>query len=236
MMRSSVAFALRLGLLVVAAQLSTGCGGNAKPPKRGVIESDVDNWGFRRYQSVLDIEVWVAKNEAVAHTASYARKTSEKKGRIADKDVINAFVTRYEKRRGIRRALVVFAHRLAQQSGYKVEEKKRSGVRVFQVVGPSERWVFWSSKGHVVKLGGPGVTSIPGDLIDAYAERYPSNLKSGSLEGPLPDEPEEAVIKTESIDGEGGDGDSGDEEEGFEDDDDEEGLEDEDEAPKPEWQ
>ncbi len=200
MMRSVVELCLRVGLLLVAVQLSAACGGNAKPPKRGVIEADVDNWGFRRYQTVLDIEVWVAKNEAVAHTASYARKTSEKKGRIDDKDVVNAFVTRYEKKRGIRRALVVFARRLAQQSGYKVEEKKVSGVRVYQVQGPSERWVFWSSKSHVVKLGGRGVTSIPGDLIDAYAERYPSNLKSGSLEGPIPDAEEEPEIETEEFD------------------------------------
>ncbi len=203
MMRSVVAKCLRLGVpfgLLVALQLSSACGGNTKPPKRGVIESDVENWGFRRYQSVLDVEVWVSKNRAVAHTASYARKTSEKKGRIDDKDVINAFVTRYKEKRGVRRALVVFARRLAQQSGYKVEEKKISGVRLFEVKGPNERWVFWAAKKHVIKLGGRGVKSIPTDLIDAYAERYPSRIKSGSLEGPLPEGPVEPNVETEEFD------------------------------------
>ncbi len=200
MMRSAVELCLRFGLLLVAVQLSAACGSTPKPPKRGVIERDVENWGFRRYQSVLDVEVWVAKNGAVAHTASYARKTSEKKGRIDDKDVINAFVTRYKETSGVRRALVVFVRRLAQQSGYKIEEKKVSGVRVYDVQGPNERWAFWSSKGHVVKLGGRGIKAVPGDLIDAYAERYRSNLGSGSLEGPLPESPVEPEIETEEFD------------------------------------
>lgn len=203
MMRSVVAQCFRLGLplgLLVALQLSSACGGNTKPPKRGVIEADVDNWGFRRYQSVLDVEVWVAKNGAVAHTASYARKTSEKKGHIDDNDVINAFVTRYKEKGGVRRALLVFARRLAQQSGYKATEKKISGVRLIEIVGPNERWVFWSAKRHVVKLGGRGAKGVPSDLIDAYAERYPSNLKAGSLEGPLPEGPVMPTVETEEID------------------------------------
>jgi hypothetical protein len=203
MMRSVVAKCLRLGLplgLLVALQLSSACGGNTKPPRRGVIESDVENWGFRRYQSVLDVEVWVSKNAAVAHTASYARKTSEKKGRIDDKDVINAFVTRYKEKRGVRRALVVFVRRLAQQSGYKVTEKTISGVRLFEVKGPNESWVFWPAKRHVVKLGGRGAKSVPSDLIDAYGERYPSKLKSGSLEGPLTEGEPEPDVQTEEFD------------------------------------
>lgn len=203
MMRSVAARCLRLCLplgLLAALQLSGACGGNAKPPKRGVIESDVDNWGFRRYQSVLDVEVWVAKNRAVAHTASYARKTSEKKGHIDDKDVINAFVTRYKENDGVRRALVVFMRRLAQQSGYTVEEKKVSGVKLFLVEGPAERWVFWPAKRHVVKLGGRGVESIPEDLIDAYAERYPSKLKFGVLEGPLEEPADAPKVETEEFD------------------------------------
>ncbi|MCP4447190.1 MAG: hypothetical protein GY811_17850 [Myxococcales bacterium] len=203
MMRSLAALCLRLCLaagLLVMMQFSGACGGPSKPPKRGVIETDVENWGFRRYQSVLDVEVWVAKNRAVAHTASYARKTSEKKGRTNDEDVINVFVTRYKKKQGVRRALVVFVRRLAQQSGYKVSEKKISGVRLFDIRGPNEHWVFWSAKRHVVKLGGRGIESIPEDLIDAYAERYPSKLKAGVLEGPLPEGPADPEVETEEFD------------------------------------
>jgi hypothetical protein len=178
----------------------SGCGGPSKPPKRGVIESDVDAWGFRRYQSVLDIEVWVAKNKAIAHTASYARKSSEKKGRIQENDVVNVFVTRYEKDEGVLRSLVIFVRRLAQQSGYKVNEKRIAGVRVFSVKGPAEFWVFWAAKRHVVKIGGAGITGVPEDLVEAYADRYPSRLKAGSLEGPLPEGPVTPKVKEEPFD------------------------------------
>lgn len=192
---------VRLGLgLAFVATLIASCGGPGKPPKRGVIESDVDAWGFRRYQSVLDVEVWVAKNKAVAHTASYARKSAEKKGRIAESDVVNVFVTRYKKNTGVLRSLVVFVRRLAQQSGYKVGEKRISGVRVFTIKGPSEYWVMWSAKRHVVKIGGSGLTSVPGDLVDAYNERYASRVKADSLEGPLPEGPETPKVKKEPFD------------------------------------
>jgi hypothetical protein len=192
---------LRFALcLAIALPLLGSCGGPPKPPKRGVIEKDVDAWGFRRYQSVLDIEVWVAKNKAVAHTASYARKSSEKKGRIEDKDVVNVFVTRYEKNKGVRRSLVIFVRRLAQQSGYKVEEKKIEGVRLYSVKGPAEYWVFWAAKKHVIKIGGAGLTKVPDDLIEAYNGRYKSRVKSGSLEGPLPDGPEIPEVKEEPFD------------------------------------
>jgi hypothetical protein len=186
--------------LGIILPLVTSCGGPSKPPKRGVIERDVEGWGFRRYQSVLDVEVWVAKNKAIAHTASYARKSSEKKGRIGDLDVVNVFVTRYEKNTGVLRSLVIFVRRLAQQSGYKVSEKRVSGVRVFTVKGPAEYWVFWAAKKHVVKIGGVGLTKIPGDLVEAYDERYASRVKSGSLEGPLPEGPKAPKIKEEPFD------------------------------------
>jgi len=185
-------------LPVLAAGL--GCGGPPKPPKRGVIEADVEGWGFRRYQSVLDVEVWVEKNKAVAHTASYARKTSEKKGRISESDVVNVFVTRYKKKEGVMRSLVTFVRRLAQQSGYKVTEKKVAGVRVFLVKGPAEYWVFWAAKRHVIKIGGASLKSVPEDLVEAYDERYVSKIKAGSLEGPLPEGPAIPEVKEEAFD------------------------------------
>ena len=192
-----VQLALCLGF---SLSLFSACGGPSKPPKRGVIESDISGWGFRRYQSVLDVEVWVVKNKAVAHTASYARKSAEKKGRIAESDVVNVFVTRYEKNEGIMRSLVIFVRRLAQQSGYKVNEKRISGVRVFTVKGPSEFWVFWAAKRHVVKIGGSGLSKVPSDLVDAYEERYGSRLKPDSLEGPLPEGPDAPKVEEEPFD------------------------------------
>ena len=155
------------------------------------MEQNVGSWNFRRYQQVLDIEVWVDQNKAVAYTASYARASAEKRGRLERGDVVNAFVTRYDSDDGVLRSVVKFARRLAQESGYVVEEKGIGGVRVIHISGHGETWALWSSKLHVVKIGGRDVDSIPSDLVKAYAKRYPSRIASGVLEGPLPPGPAE---------------------------------------------
>lgn len=187
-------------IFVFVSTALVACGGPDKPPKRGVIESNVSSWNFRRYQAVLDIEVWVPKNRAAAHTASYVRKSAEKIGRIDDGDVVNAFVTRYKRDVGISRALVKFARRLAQESGYVVQEKKVDGTRLILVTGAGEAWAMWAAKRHVVKIGGRGLEKVPQSVIEAYAERYPSRLKSGVLEGPLPAGPDEKKPSEEPFD------------------------------------
>jgi hypothetical protein len=184
----SVAFAALAGAVLAGAGigLAAGCGGPQVQPARGVIENDVDGWSFRRYQSVLDVEVWVSDNRAVAHTASYAHKEAEKRGRLSDEDVVNAFVTRYQAEAGVERALVQFVRRLATESGYRVEERELGGVRLVEIRGAGEVWAMWPARRHVVKIGGPGRDSIPAALVEAYGERYPSHLQPGALEAPLP--------------------------------------------------
>jgi hypothetical protein len=171
--------------------LALSCGGPPRPPRRGVIEGDVSSWSFRRYQAVLDIEVWVPENRAAAHTASYVRKDAEKQGRLTERDVVNAFVTRYKDDAGILRALIKFVRRLAQESGYAVEEKEIAGTQLILVTGSGESWAMWAARRHVVKIGGRGIDRIPKSVIEAYAERYPSRLESGALDGPLPPGPDE---------------------------------------------
>lgn len=177
-----IAPAIALNLALAA------CGGTPPPPERGVLEHNIESWRFRRYQQLQDVEVWVKDNAAVAHTSSYLRGSSEKQGRIGDKDLINAFVTRYAEDRGVLRATIVFARRLVQESGYKVDEDKLGGVRVLTISGHDENWVLWPASKHVVKLGGRYVEKVPKSLIEAYGERYPSRLKDGMLDGPLPPE------------------------------------------------
>jgi predicted nucleic acid-binding protein len=187
----SVALAALASLAGVALagpgiSLAAGCGGPDRPPPRGVIESDVGGWSFRRYQSVLDVEVWVSDNRAVAHTASYAHKEAEKRGRLSDDDVVSAFVTRYQSDAGIEPALVRFVRRLAGESGYRVEEREVGGVRLVEVRGAGEVWAIWPAALHVVKIGGPGRDSIPDAIIAAYGERYPSRLAAGALDARVP--------------------------------------------------
>ncbi|MBT8493186.1 MAG: hypothetical protein KJO07_09015 [Deltaproteobacteria bacterium] len=184
-------------LLAVVLALSGACGGSGKPPKRGVIEADVEAWGFRRYQAVLDPEVWVKKNKSKGYTASYVKKQAEKRGRLEDGDVASAFVTRFKRKSGVVQALVKFTRRLAQESGYVVEEDKLSGTRLIVVKGHGELWAWWASKRHLVKVGGPGVEKVPEQLVEAYADRYPSTLKGGVLDMELDVEDEEPELESE---------------------------------------
>jgi hypothetical protein len=172
--------------VVLLASLVIACGGRPPPPARGVLERDLSAWKFRRYQELLDVEVWVPRNKGVAYTASYAFAEALKRGRVEDRDVCNAFVTRYQRHAGIERRLIMFARRLAQESGYSVDEREIEGVHVIEVSGHGEMWALWASQRHVVKVGGRGIEGVPGPVVEAYAEPYPSVLRSGMLEGPLP--------------------------------------------------
>jgi hypothetical protein len=168
------------------AALLVACGGTPPPPPNGILERDLGAWKYRRSQQLLDVEVWVPKNKAVAFTASYVFREALKRGQVDDRDVVNAFVTRYQRDAGILRSLVKFARRLAQESGYAVNEDKIGGARVILVSGHGETWALWAATKHVVKVGGPGIDEVPSSVVEDYAERYPSRLKPGLLEGPLP--------------------------------------------------
>jgi hypothetical protein len=151
------------------------------------MESSIGGWKYQRFQKLLDVEVWVPDNKGVAYAASYARGSALKKGQIqSDEDVVNAVVIRYQNNHSVLRQLVRWARRLAQESGYVVEEDKLGGTRVLRVNGHGESWAVWAAKRHIIKVGGRGRDSVPGSVVKAYARRYPSRITSGILEGPLP--------------------------------------------------
>jgi hypothetical protein len=181
--------------LLVALVTLVGCGGHPPIPKRGVVEGDLGAWKFRRFQPVLDVEVWVDNNKAEAFTASYVAEDAEKRGRVDDKDVVNVFVTRYEKDEGVLRETVKLARRLAAEQGYQVDENKIGGARALTINGHGESWVLWAAKKHVVKVGGRGREAVPSAVVESYADRYPSVVPGGALEGPLPAGPDSAPKK-----------------------------------------
>ena len=167
--------------------LVSACGGQPPIPRRGVVEADVGSWKFRRFQGpLLDVEVWVEGNKAEAYSASYVTADAEKRGHIDDKDLVNVSVTRYQTADGVVRATVKLARRLAQDSGYQVEEDKIAGARLLSITGRGEAWVMWPSNQHVVKVGARGRSDVPKSMVEYYVDRYPSQLPGGSLEGPLP--------------------------------------------------
>jgi hypothetical protein len=191
----SSAITIAVAVAAAVATAGAGCGGRPPPPPRGIIEGDVGAWHFRRYQELLDVEVWVPGNRAVAYTASYVRDEAEKRGRIEDRDLANAVVTRYDREAGVARAVAKFARRLAQEAGYQVEDTSVKGVHLVVVTGGDETWALWAAARHVVKIGGRGIAGLPEGLIDAYGQRYPSVLSGDVLEGPLPPGPDEAKPK-----------------------------------------
>jgi len=184
-------------LFLATAIAVLGCGGHPPIPKRGVVEGDLGGWKFRRFQEVLDVEVWVEGNKAEAYSASYITSDAEKRGHIDDKDLVNVFVTRYTVPEGVVRATVKLARRLAQDGGYQVEEDKIAGARALTIIGRGEAWVMWPSNRHVVKVGGRGRSDVPKSMVEHYVDRYPSQLPGGALEGPLPPGPEDAKPKSD---------------------------------------
>lgn len=183
---------MRLWVFAVVAALSgaPACGGKPPPPTRGVVESDIGGWKIRRFQPVLDVEVWVENNKAEAFTASYVTEQAEKMGRVEDKDVVSVFVTRYERDDGVLRETVKLARRLAAEGGYQVDESKIGGARTLTINGHGESWVMWAANKHVVKVGGRGRDTVPTSVVESYADRYPSRIPGGALEGPLPPGPD----------------------------------------------
>jgi hypothetical protein len=177
-------------LLLAGIVAVFACGGSPPVPERGVVEGDLGAWKFRRFQPVLDVEVWVEGNPARAYTASYVTDEAEKRGRVEDADVVNVFVTRYDKADGVLRETVKLARRLAAEGGYHVEEDKIGGARALTIHGHGEAWVMWAAKNHVVKVGGRGRDDVPASVVKSYAERYPSQIPGGALEGPLPPGPD----------------------------------------------
>jgi hypothetical protein len=186
-------------LVVVVALMASACGGHPPLPERGVVERDLGSWKFRRFQAVLDVEVWVDGNTAEAFSASYITAAAEQRGHIEDKDLVNVIVTRYERADGVVRATVKLARRLAQDGGYQVEEAKVAGARALTITGRGEAWVMWPSKQHVVKVGGRGRSEVPTSMVEDYVDRYPSQLPGGSLEGALPPGSDEAPVRSRKL-------------------------------------
>jgi hypothetical protein len=130
----------------------------------------------------------VQNNPAVGYTATYVQKDAERAGRIRQETIASAFVTRYEQDRGVLRAMLELVQRLKTDAGYEVEVQSPGGVLVISITGQGESWALWYSRGHVIKVGGRGLPSVPEDLVEAYGERYPSRLQNDVLDRPLPPE------------------------------------------------
>ena len=155
---------MRLALL--ALTLALGCG--ASLPPRFVVERDLGDFRYRRYQKVLDVEFPVEGNDAIGHTASYVRRDHGDEVVFA-----TAFVTVYERPRSL---VAEVRDRLTSLGTYEVEVGELDGENVWWLDGGSDRWALWVSGQHVIKLGAPRGEEIPEDIASEYVDLYPSDL------------------------------------------------------------
>ncbi len=155
-------------LAIVASLAALGaCGPGI--PARFVIERDLGDLSYRRYQRVLDVELPVEGNAAVGHTATYVRRTDE-----AGVPYVNAFVTVYDHAPGL--AAEIRAH-IDSLASYEHRVVDVEGGRAFALDGGgSDRWWLWVSANRVVKIGGSADEALARRVVSAYMGLYPSDL------------------------------------------------------------
>jgi len=151
---------------ILAFVALVGCGSSV--PTRFVVERDLGDFQYRRYQKVLDLEFPVEGNAAVGHTASYVRRGTGREVVFA-----TAFVTVYEQAASLSAEV---ADRLDTLGTYEVTVGELEGDYVWWLDGGDDRWALWVSGKYVVKLGFPRGEEIPDDLADEYVDTYPSDL------------------------------------------------------------
>lgn len=147
--------------------LCAGLGCSRTLPPRYVLERDIDEYRYRRYQKVLDTELPMAENDSVSHSASYVLREED------DLRVATAVVTVYE------RPNALTAHvreRLKSLGTYEVRTDQRHGAHVFVADGGDDRWLVWVSERYVVKIGTSDGAEIPKELAKRYLKLYPSDL------------------------------------------------------------
>jgi hypothetical protein len=156
----------RVLILAISLGALYGCGSSL--PARFVVERDVGELRYRRYQKVLDVEFPIEGNAAVGHTASYVQRGTGHEVHFA-----TAFVTVYEK--GASLAAEV-RERLDTLGTYELSVGDLEGEYVWWLDGGSDRWALWVSDRYLVKLGAPRGEEIPEDLAETYTDLYPSDL------------------------------------------------------------
>ena len=153
--------------LWILTALLLGCGSSL--PSRFVLERDIEEFSYRRYQKVLDEEVQVPGNNAVGHTAGYVRRDG---GRIVAFAI--AFVTVYDRAAALSAEIRI---RLKDKASYSFSVKDVGGGHVWVLDGgETERWALWVSGRYLIKVGAPTYEKIPEQIVADYMIEYPSDL------------------------------------------------------------
>jgi hypothetical protein len=155
-----------LGLLVGL----DACG--AAIPPRFVLEREIGDWSYRRYQEVLDVEVAIEGNPARGHTATYIRRPRRRQDPVP---YVNVFVAVYERPTGLAAEV---RRQVRELATYDSEVVDRGGGRHWRLDGgPGDRWAMWVSSNRVVKIGvSELLEEVPEPILGAYFDLYPSDL------------------------------------------------------------
>jgi hypothetical protein len=125
----------------------------------------------------LEIEIPVPDNPATGHTAAYLQRTNR-----TNVAVISAFVTVYAHAKSL--AAEARAG-LATLAGYTIANGELFGEHVWLMTGGAkEHWCVWVSENRIVKIGAASENAFPEEIIDAYADLYPSDLDEHGVAEP----------------------------------------------------
>lgn len=157
-----------LAVLVASVMFAGVAGCGPSIPARFVVERDIATLSYRRYQRVLDVELPVAGNEAVGHTATYVRRSS--RGEVP---YVNVFVTVYATAPGLSAEI---RRQLRTLGSYEVSVTDVGGRAWSLDGGDGDRWYLWVSANRVVKVGGVAEDALVRSVVSEYMSLYPSDL------------------------------------------------------------
>lgn len=154
----------------IAALLLSAAACSSSLPARYVIERDLGEYHYRRYQETLDAELPLAGNPARGHTAAYMHRNGQAV------DVVTAFVTVYEKPARLTESLRA---ELAALPGYELRTQEIAGQYVWVLAsGTDASYWIWPAGRYLVKLGAALGQAVPDTIAAPYAALYPSDLDS----------------------------------------------------------
>ena len=145
----------------VLVALAVSACAHAAAGERRVIEHDLGEFSYRRFQKVEDIEFRIEGNPGVGWTAVYQRRDTVGRPAVPPDAVAVAFVTEYA------RAGVHISPAWTQ--GYRIKRKKN----VYVLEGSGDVWTLWPSSRFIVKVGQHTGRAVPGEIVTAYLDVYP---------------------------------------------------------------
>ena len=156
---------MRVGLALALGFFSS-CGTSL--PARYVLEKDLGEASYRRYQKLDHAEFALPDNPAQSHTAVYLDQDENGKIRYI-KTWVSVFKKSHDLISQIRR-------QLAHLENYSLNVTEEGGDAVWLLQDQNrEQWLVWTSGRYVIKVGG-APSEAREEVAEAYLDLYPSDI------------------------------------------------------------